>query len=669
MSFNSANLFTVEEVRSNFTFVVPEFQRGYAWNEEQWQALWDDVVSTAERSGSHHYGGSIMLSNAEPGGTLVELIDGQQRMTSIALMLAALGAQGFPIQFRDNEPLQTYYDYYALKRSHLGPSLKQHVSFYSRNIADAALFFSAQAQGVADEATRKMLVDVVLKRIKLFVLGIHQDFDVHVAFETINNRGKPLSTLEKLKNRLLYVLANAKDATDVVAAKAEVHRCWKQVYQSLGAGTELLEDDEFLRAHAMGWFRHERRENWLQDQLFEQSFSARKPVDSAEVLAYVHSLQVAAACWHLLHNPASLPPRVEQRILWLKRTSSSTSKPLLLWALIRLSQQYPAVLQTPGRDGEWTAPLAELIHQAERFSVLVLLANDRQSNVGQTDLNNAAYALAHPGERINHGNSRVVPPLDAAAALTYMSQFLAAAVYNVRDWDLIEDDSAPDSEKYLDPRFKRSGEFDADAVADAVAKRFRRRSGYYKWNLGKLLVYAWEEKLRGERGLPEKKSWEKFAWDGSVEHIYPQTPDGRWSDSILAKGKGKDRIHAAVVNSLGNLLLLSVPHNAEASNAGYLNAGGAKGKRELYRAGSYSEAQVAEACNKWTVVQIAARGIAMLRHAQASWNFELVADDAPLITWLPLLFGEHADRIRKGCTGVEITNQALAPWVKKFMVR
>lgn len=97
MSFNSANLFTVEEVRSNFTFVVPEFQRGYAWNEEQWQALWDDVVSTAERSGSHHYGGSIMLSNAEPGGTLVELIDGQQRMTSIALMLAALGAQGFPI--------------------------------------------------------------------------------------------------------------------------------------------------------------------------------------------------------------------------------------------------------------------------------------------------------------------------------------------------------------------------------------------------------------------------------------------------------------------------------------------------------------------------------------------------------------------------------------------
>ncbi|REM96353.1 DUF262 domain-containing protein, partial [Mycobacterium tuberculosis] len=49
MSFNSANLFSVEEARNTYAFVVPEFQRGYAWNRDQWLALWDDVEGTAAR--------------------------------------------------------------------------------------------------------------------------------------------------------------------------------------------------------------------------------------------------------------------------------------------------------------------------------------------------------------------------------------------------------------------------------------------------------------------------------------------------------------------------------------------------------------------------------------------------------------------------------------------
>lgn len=666
MSFNSANLFSVEEARNTYAFVVPEFQRGYAWNRDQWLALWDDVEGTAARPDAQHYGGTIMLAERGVDSEDVDLVDGQQRMTSISLMLAALGADGIPIIFRNNEPLQTYYNYHALNQKSLGPSLKQHASYYAKNIADAAAFFAERAAALADDDARQRLVAVLQHRFKLFVLGVHKDFDIHVAFETINNRGKPLSTLEKLKNRLLYLVSNADNLQQVAAASAEVHRCWKQIYQCLGAGAELLADDELLRAHALGWFRNEKHEHWLQNQLFEEEFSSRKPTDVDNILAYVRSLEVAAASWYLLHTPSALPPRLEQRLLWLQRTASSTSKPLLLWALIRLSGQYPELLQTPKRQNAWVEPFTRLVHQAERFSVLVLLVNDRQSNIGQADMNNAAYALAHPGQPVNTTNSKIVPPEDATGAVVYMADFLTAAVYNVRDIDLLEEEEATPRDKYLDPRFHRAGRFDEAAVSSVVAARFRRSSGYYKWHLSKLVIYAWEEKLRGERGLPEKKSWEKFGWDGSVEHIFPQKPVARWQEAILVKGKGKDKIQSAVANSLGNLLLLSVPHNSDVSNGPYIGARGEKNKREHYRSGSYSEAQVAEVCNKWTVVQIAARGIAMMRHAQRTWDFEVVSDDEPLITWLPLLFGEASDLLSGGRAGVAITNQALAPWVKKF---
>jgi len=238
MSFNSANLFSVEEARNTYAFVVPEFQRGYAWNRDQWLALWDDVEGTAARPDAQHYGGTIMLAERGVDSEDVDLVDGQQRMTSISLMLAALGADGIPIIFRNNEPLQTYYNYHALNQKSLGPSLKQHASYYAKNIADAAAFFAERAAALADDDARQRLVAVLQHRFKLFVLGVHKDFDIHVAFETINNRGKPLSTLEKLKNRLLYLVSNADNLQQVAArytvagsrftsALAPVLNCWR----------------------------------------------------------------------------------------------------------------------------------------------------------------------------------------------------------------------------------------------------------------------------------------------------------------------------------------------------------------------------------------------------------------------------------------------------------
>jgi hypothetical protein len=660
MTIEKVALTTIRALRGQYRFAIPEYQRGFAWGESQWRDLWRDTASVARRTHVDHFSGSLML-RAEQSDTLPEVVDGQQRLVCISLLLRALGESGFDIEFCNNEPLQTYFDYFARGDVHMAARLAQHRSFYARNMQDAAGFFHGLAQELGKDERTEM-ADALLDRFKLFVLAMGPTFDVHVAFETINNRGKPLSLLEKLKNRLIYLCSIAKDEKAGKLAVRQVHSAWKNIYHWLGKGAKLLGDDEFLRAHAVGWFRKEHRAEWLTTQLFDEDFSANTDAATPEVIeAYVSSLEHTAAWWYYLNCPDQLPPRAYDSMRALERTGSTGALPLLLWAIHRSALIDPQLMTEPRKQSNWIVPFTCLVQQAERFAVLVLLGNDRLSNVGQSDFNRAAYALAHAGTPID---SQMPPPPDGhLEAVKYTGDYLKSLVDNWR-YDDDEDAGRADS------RFSWPGFFDPQKMAATIANRLRSGDGFYKWTLGRLIVHEWESHLRGDRGLPEKKPWEAFAWDESIEHIYPQNPTDGWARSISLDGRTSEQLKKAVVNSIGNLLLLSGSRNASVSNNLYTgSAEPSKDKRDRYRGGSYSEWQVAEVCKDgWTVAAIAARGIAMMRLAQQRWGFELVSKDAPLVDWLPVLFGDVGDRIRKGVASHEraVDGRALGPLVARF---
>jgi len=663
MGFSNAELFSVDDVVQRSTLEIPEFQRGYAWREDQWKALWEDVSSIVERGTGSHYTGSIMIGAPDQSG-VCELIDGQQRMVTIALMLSALGGKAYPITFRQNDVLQACFDYHALGQKHLEAAVSRHNSYYARNISLAWEFFDKQAAPLHEANAAQPYINALRHQLRLFVLTIQPEFDIHVAFETINNRGRPLSTLEKLKNRLIYLASQAPNAAQGKEAAAEIHRCWKEIYHFLGAGRELLGDDDFLLAHATGWFRVERVYDWLGIKLFDEEFSARNPVDIDRIVAYVRSLERAAACWHLLHEADKLPPAVSQRLHNLGRTKSGATRPLLLWALVKISEAYPTLLLHPEESDTWTKPFADLVLESERFGALVIQASKRPAHVGKSDLSRSAHAMVTKEMSLLTPSRKLPEPSNVLDSVSAATRHLRSLVCNVSGTD----DSG--DEVFIHPEFNWHGYFGREHVLATINDRFTKKDakGFYGWSFSKLVLMAWEERLRGMAGKPEKRSWEKFQWTDSVEHIYPQTPSAGWKEWIEIKGRGQERSSSIISGSLGNLLLLSQPVNSSLSNHAFHDDGDKVGKRTRFANGSYSELQINRICNKWTVVEIAARGIAMLQHAQKHWDFELVPEGAKEREWLPYLFGPLAERVRTGdfYGGSPVDGRNLRPLIEQF---
>ena len=79
------NLLSIEEITSNTFFKIPDYQRGYSWEEDQLKDLVKDIKHIANKN-HRHYTGTIVISNSN-GDERFDVVDGQQRLTSLIILL------------------------------------------------------------------------------------------------------------------------------------------------------------------------------------------------------------------------------------------------------------------------------------------------------------------------------------------------------------------------------------------------------------------------------------------------------------------------------------------------------------------------------------------------------------------------------------------------------
>lgn len=163
-----------------------------------------------------------------------------------------------------DNPSYEYLRYRILNEAGKG-SLQE--TSYTLNLSNAKEYFATQLRDLFGQEGKRALQDLYARLTKRFLFNeyiIKDEFDVFVAFETMKNRGKKLSDLELLKNRLIYLTTlygdKELDPAERASLRTRVNEAWKEVYYQLGRNkAKPLNDDDFLRAHWTMYFKYSRQ--------------------------------------------------------------------------------------------------------------------------------------------------------------------------------------------------------------------------------------------------------------------------------------------------------------------------------------------------------------------------------------------------------------------------
>lgn len=228
-----ANTFNLREIFLNSTrYLVPLFQRKYCWEpEKQLEPLWDDVISLVESQensdATPHFLGAMVLTQVPTSSKRLntrEIIDGQQRLTTLQILIAA---------FRDVAKEKGFNEQYKLLRNltfnneDIISNEKDRLKIYPTNVDREAFkavmenssldkeslivkaynFFVKQTEdwlnevkdiGVALEA----LIDILLESLIIVLIDLDNKDNSQVIFEVLNARGEPLQPSDLIKNKI-----------------------------------------------------------------------------------------------------------------------------------------------------------------------------------------------------------------------------------------------------------------------------------------------------------------------------------------------------------------------------------------------------------------------------------------------------------------------------------
>lgn len=234
--------------RGNSQFIVPFFQRSYVWSKDNWIELWEHILSVLEsfEEGGpgefEHFIGTIIVKRLDDTGILgeikYELIDGQQRLTTVSLLLKAIGDSSTGemgnlegtitnnLQFTDarcnryNRIRPSDYDlpYYEAV---MNGNLSKDMSRSGHRIIEAYEYFRENLAGFSDERL-DLLSRVVLRQVPVIHMMLQRDDDEQEIFDTVNALGVRLTTAELLKNFIFKVAE--------VRPLYETH--WRNVFES-----------------------------------------------------------------------------------------------------------------------------------------------------------------------------------------------------------------------------------------------------------------------------------------------------------------------------------------------------------------------------------------------------------------------------------------------------
>lgn len=205
-------------------YIIPLFQRSYVWEKEHWQTLWDDLIELYHNKGNHlskenHFLGSFVttpfVENTEKSPKKFLLIDGQQRLTTIFILLAILRDKAQDKNNKIKEEInQTYLfnpfledeNRYKLLLTDLQGDkecfkrllLNQEINNKKNLIFKAFNFFKKRFLEKDYDVSR--FEKIITNNLQIVHVELNEDEDPYKIFESLNAKGEELSQADLIRN-------------------------------------------------------------------------------------------------------------------------------------------------------------------------------------------------------------------------------------------------------------------------------------------------------------------------------------------------------------------------------------------------------------------------------------------------------------------------------------
>jgi alkylated DNA nucleotide flippase Atl1 len=495
-------------------YQVPLYQRTYSWSNAQLARLWDDIVKLAEDRVSApevtHFIGSLVLapspSNGPAGVQEFLVVDGQQRLTTLSILLCAI--RDHRAQFEDSEHRDRINQQYLLnkwrpegQRPKLLPTQADRAAYIacldstpkaggSDPVGSAYRFFAAQLTGgddPDDPADIERIEDAVISGLALVSVTAQLGDNAHRIFESLNNTGLRLTQGDLLRNYIFMRLPTR--------AEAVYPALWLPLQELLSSSDlELLFWLDLVQRDA----RMKQTDTYAGQQARLDRLATEEQIEE-ELRRFTR----LGALLKVILDPARESDRaVRFRLQRLRAWGTTTVYPLLLHLLDRRDQGEASSEQ-----------IAAAMLYVESFFVRRLLIGRATANLNRILL----------------------------SVVTEMSK------------DLPVDEAV---RTYLSTGRKHyATDADVHAAVTTIPYYLNGRPTQ------RAMVLRWLEESYGNKEPVDLSTL-------TIEHVLPQTPTKNWQEVLtedLEPSEDFRQVHESLVHTLGNLTLTG--YNSTLSNS------------------------------------------------------------------------------------------------------
>lgn len=542
-------------------FKIPVFQRPYSWEKDEREALWLDILAQYSKLLPHwnsperdaiikkipkHYMGTMVLSGEGAVGIpIFEIIDGQQRVTTIMTMVAALRdakIKNLPkadrneaaerirnkinntylvnaeanederlrlrLQHKDFQAFGAIVEHDGIKKlTKDGIGLQQEESDFviktytyfvkeflrqpkpDEEMADSNVEF--QRFNKLFPLNLDVLEQVIVRRLSFIsILGSSEIDDLNSIFESLNAKGKGLEELDLLKNYIFMLLGGrAEDA---------IKRYWSKIERAL---PNRSEQEFFVWASMVSEGNYE-MQNRLYREIKSQLQGEGASSDKEVVIRYLEKLTRKIAHYVNFTEKKHDNPLIKEAFARLRHAGDKIATPVVLWLYgLRSEDEFS--------DAEFLRGCKVV----EAFLVRRFLAGEASNNL------NSMFGRALNAVHQDKSDKPYVDKLIAALAEWYPSD---------------------------------------DAVIEGT-----KTKPFYGFGKSEQRIF-----ILGalDRSYDEKSVRDIQESDKSIEHIFPQTVTKEWDAAFVDSPEEYQRIQDGMLDTLGNLTVVLPGENSEVKN-------------------------------------------------------------------------------------------------------